>query len=124
MLDLRNPELVTTLDPPPVRVVADAVDLPAYGAAVRLVGRVDARNVAELRDSLHAALDDGVGALGIDVSELAVGDATGLGVLVGTHRHAGRVGRSIVLRNVPPRLQRLLAATRLHRILSIEAPAG
>ncbi len=114
MLDLRHDVQ------PPVQVLAD--DLPrSSGGLVHLVGRVDARNVAELRDALHAELDGGRGPLVLDVSRLDVGDATGLGVLVGTHRHAGRVGRSLVLREVPPRLQRLLAATRLHRILRVEA---
>ncbi|MBI0301334.1 anti-anti-sigma factor, partial [Streptomyces sp. PRKS01-29] len=30
------------------------------------------------------------------------------------------VGRRLVLRGVPPQMQRLLVATRLHRILAIE----
>lgn len=39
---------------------------------------------------------------------------------MGTHRRAGRLGRRLVLRAVPAQLQRLLVATRLHRILAVE----
>ena len=39
---------------------------------------------------------------------------------MGAHRRAGRCGRRLVLRDVPPQMQRLLIATRLHRILAIE----
>lgn len=39
---------------------------------------------------------------------------------MGTHRRAGRIGRRLVLRSVPAQLQRLLVATRLHRILAVE----
>jgi anti-anti-sigma factor len=44
-------------------------------------------------------------------------DATGLGVLVGAHRKAGRAGRTLVLRDVPPPVGRLLFLTRLDRVL-------
>lgn len=47
-------------------------------------------------------------------------DATGLGVLVGADRRAKLAGRRVVLRDVRPRLLRILRATRLHRVLTIE----
>jgi anti-sigma B factor antagonist len=47
-------------------------------------------------------------------------DATGLGVLVGAHRRAVMRGRRVVLRNVSARVSRILRATRLNRILSVE----
>lgn len=73
---------------------------------------------------LDEAVDEGRGDLVIDLSGLESWDATGLGVIVGTHRRAGRSGRRLVLRNVPPQLQRLLVATRLHRVLTIEGVPG
>ncbi|GGO92733.1 hypothetical protein GCM10012280_43580 [Wenjunlia tyrosinilytica] len=39
---------------------------------------------------------------------------------MGAHRRAGRRDRTLVLRAVPPQMQRLLVATRLHRILCVE----
>lgn len=88
---------------------------------VSLAGRLDVHVVADVRQALHEAVDAGSGELVIDLAGLEVVDASGLGVLVGAHRRAGRAGRRLVLRDVPPRMQRLMTATRLHRILSTEA---
>ncbi|MFD2355115.1 STAS domain-containing protein [Nonomuraea ferruginea] len=57
----------------------------------------------------------------LDLSELEMIDATGLGVLVGTHRLALDIDRRVVLRAVPPRIMRILAVTRLNRVLHVEA---
>ncbi|MCM2578153.1 STAS domain-containing protein [Streptomyces meridianus] len=83
-------------------------------------GRLDVRSAADARAVLHHAVDSGRGDLVLDLTNLDSWDATGLGVIMGAHRRAGRVNRRLVLRGVPPQLQRLLVATRLHRILSIE----
>ena len=86
-------------------------------------GRLDVRSAADARTVLHAAVDSGDGDLVLDLAELDSWDATGLGVIMGAHRRAGRCGRRLVLREVPPQMQRLLMATRLHRILAIETVA-
>lgn len=91
------------------------------GQVVRLGSRLDAGTSAGVRDRLHEAVRTGDGDLIIDLSELEMIDATGLGVLVGTHRLALDVGRRVVLRAVPPRIMRVLAVTRLNRILHVEA---
>ncbi|MFJ5233660.1 STAS domain-containing protein [Kitasatospora sp. NPDC088391] len=83
-------------------------------------GRLDVRSAADARALLHAAVDGGEGDLVLDLGRLEFWDATGLGVIMGTHRRAGRAGRRLVLRDVPGQLQRLLVATRLHRILAVE----
>jgi anti-anti-sigma factor len=73
-------------------------------------GRLDVRSAADARTVLHSAVDDGAGDLVLDLSELDSWDATGLGVIMGVHRRAGRCGRRL--------------ATRLHRILAIEGGIG
>jgi anti-anti-sigma factor len=78
------------------------------------------RTAADARSALHSAVDGGRGDLVLDLTELDSWDATGLGVIMGAHRRAGRRDRRLVLRGVPPQMQRLLVATRLHRILVIE----
>ncbi|MFI9270375.1 STAS domain-containing protein [Kitasatospora sp. NPDC052896] len=94
---------------------------PADGhAGLAVEGRLDVRTAADARARLHQAVDSGAGDLVLDLSGLESWDATGLGVIMGTHRRAGRLGRRLVLRDVPPQLQRLLVATRLHRILAVE----
>lgn len=87
-------------------------------------GRLDVRSAADARTVLHTAVDTGVGDLVLDLSELDSWDATGLGVIMGAHRRCGRCGRRLVLRDVPAQMQRLLVATRLHRILAIEGGIG
>lgn len=51
-------------------------------------GRLDVRSAADARTVLHSAVDDGVGDLVLDLSELDSWDATGLGVIMGAHRRA------------------------------------
>jgi anti-anti-sigma factor len=96
-----------------VRITGDQTGL-------AIEGRLDVRSAADARALLHAAVDGGQGDLVLDLGRLEFWDATGLGVIMGTHRRAGRIGRRLVLRDVPAQLQRLLVATRLHRILAVE----
>ncbi|WP_084960782.1 STAS domain-containing protein [Thermoactinospora rubra] len=95
------------------------------GAQVVVIGsRLDAGTVAGVRQRLHEAVDSGDGDLVADLSAVEMIDATGLGVLVGTHRRALGAHRRLVLRNVPPRVMRVLAVTRLNRVLCVEASAA
>lgn len=93
------------------------------GEFVRLEGRLDVTTAGEIRMALHDAIDAGDGDLILDMAGVDVIDATGLGVLVGTHRRAGKHGRRLVLRAVPQRVMRVLAVTRLHRVLAVEYEA-
>jgi anti-anti-sigma factor len=87
---------------------------------VVIVGHLEVATVPDARAVLHEAVDRGCGDLVVDLREVELVDATGLGVLVGTHRRAQRVGRRLVLRGVPPRINRLLTLTRLHRVIPTE----
>ncbi|MBA0051607.1 STAS domain-containing protein [Streptomyces sp. AJS327] len=89
-------------------------------AELAVGGRLDVHSAADARTALHHAVDTGNGDLVLDLTDLDSWDATGLGVIMGVHRRAGRRGRRLVLRQVPPQMRRLLVATRLHRILAIE----
>lgn len=96
---------------------AFALDVAEAGQHLVLRGRLDVRVTADVRLALAEAVALGGGALVVDVAELSGVDATGLGVLVGAHRAAGRAGRTLVLRDVPPVLARVLRASRLDRVL-------
>lgn len=85
-----------------------------------LSGRLDGRGAGTARDALHAALDEGSGRLVVDLADVDLVDMTGLGVLVGAHRRARLDGRELVLRGTPPRVARLLARTRLDRVIAVE----
>lgn len=86
-----------------------------------LSGRLDSRTAADVRSEVHGAIDAGAGDLVLDLNDVDHVDATGLGLLVSAHRRADRRGRRLVLRGVPPSLNRLLMVTRLERILAIES---
>jgi anti-anti-sigma factor len=88
------------------------------GQEVSVSGRLDVHTVVDVRLALHDILGRGNGDLLIHLGEAEVHDATGLGVIVGTHHHARRAGRRLVLVDVSPRLDRLLRASRLHRVLA------
>ena len=87
------------------------------GRLVVLRGRLDVTAAADARLALARAVGAGSGELVVDLADLQQVDATGLGVLVGAHRAAGRAGRTMVLRDVPPQVERLLFVTRLHRVI-------
>jgi len=89
-----------------------------FGQEASVAGRLDVHTVAEVRLALHDILDRGTGDLLIHLAEAEVRDATGLGVIVGVHHRARRMGRRLVLVNVSPRLDRLLRSSRLHRVLA------
>ena len=78
-----------------------------------------AATVAELRQVLTAVAERGTDDLVVDIGGVEIIDASGLGVLVGAHRLASRHERRLVLRNVPHRIERLLIATRLTRVLTL-----
>lgn len=91
------------------------------GQVVHLTGRLDVHAAADVRIALADAVENGEGDLVIDLASLEAVDATGLGVLVGAHRRAGRAGRTLVLRDVQPPIGRLLFLTRLDRVLRISS---
>lgn len=86
----------------------------------RLPSRLDVTTVADARHDLHAAIDGASGDLVLDLGDVDVLDAAGLGMLVAAHRRASRRGQRLVLRSVPGSVARVLAMTRLHRVLHIE----
>jgi anti-anti-sigma factor len=95
-----------------------------YAVPVRadyvLPQRLDVSTGAHVREALNIALDAALDDVIIDCSELEVLDAVGLGVIVGTHRRAAATGRRLVLLGVRPPVMRLLAVTRLHRVLHLQ----
>ncbi|HET8601026.1 MAG TPA: STAS domain-containing protein [Segeticoccus sp.] len=88
------------------------------GRELTVSGRLDVHTVADVRLLLHRAVDDGDGDLLLHLRHAEVGDATGLGVIVGAHNRARRAGRRLVLVDASPRLERLLRASRLSRVLA------
>ena len=90
-------------------------------ADLTLPERLDVTTVGELRDALALVVVSAPEVdVFVDVSEVSVVDSVGLGLLVTTHRNCLRAGRRLVLVDPQPRLLRLLAVTKLHRVLHLE----
>jgi anti-anti-sigma factor len=115
----------TVLSAAPAARRASSLDLlePVPGQLVALRGRLDVTVAADARIGLTRALTAGHGDLVLDLSGLDAVDATGLGVLVGAHRQAGRLSRRLVLLDVPEPVSRLLLLTRLSRVLATASSA-
>jgi len=99
------------------------VEETSAGQEVTVSGRLDVTSVDEVRQALYDILDRGAGDLLVHLAQAEVHDAAGLGMIVGIHHRARRVGRRLVLVDVSPRLDRLLRASRLHRVLA-RGPGG
>ncbi|MDX6230033.1 MAG: hypothetical protein QOI76_3423 [Frankiales bacterium] len=97
------------------------IDVTEPGQLVVLTGRLDVSSVADVRLALHAAVDHGAGDLFLDASAVDAIDASGLGVLVGAHRRAGRAGRRLVVAGSSNPVQRMLHLTKLDRVLCLTA---
>jgi anti-anti-sigma factor len=88
---------------------------------VSLPSRVDATTSGDVRYALQVALDSvHHGDLTIDASAVESLDVAGLGVLVSAHRRAKQRGVRLVICDPQPRVLRILAVTRLHRILHLD----
>lgn len=86
--------------------------------------RLDAATVGALRHRLDEAIGSSSGPLVLDLSGVQSVDAIGLGMLLGVERRAAGAGRQLLLRDVPPRVVRLLRALGLSRVLRGEEQAS
>lgn len=88
--------------------------------ATRLSGDLDIVTSDDVKRDLAQLVDAGHVALALDLSHVGFVDSSGLGVLVAIHRHAASSGGSLVLRSVPPQVQRLFEITRLADLLTVD----
>ena len=100
--------------------VKRATVTPAENTVVHLTGILDVRSVGDVRQTLNDVIDTSVGDVIVDLETVDAVDATGLGLLVATHRRTQLLGRQLVLWHPMPSVVRILAVTRLHRILHVE----
>jgi len=90
---------------------------------VKVGSHLDVRNVGHARTTLNQAIESNAGTPGdivIDLAALEIIDAAGLGMLTAAHLRAERSGQRLVLRNCPNEIRRVLAVTRLNRILHVD----
>lgn len=87
---------------------------------VKLGAHLDVRTVGMARETLYAALEQSSGDVVLDLANVESIDAAGLGMLTAIHLRCERSGHHLVLRNCPREIRRVLAVTRLNRILHLD----
>lgn len=92
----------------------------ASPSLVKVGPYLDVRSVAAVRTTLTAVQDAAAGDVVLDMSALEVIDAAGLGMLAAAHVRAERSGHRLILRGCSKELRRVLAVTRLNRVLHLE----
>ena len=94
-------------------------------ADVSLPVRVDVTTSSDVRYALQVAIDaEPTGDLVVDASAVDMVDVAGLGVLVSAHRRARQLGRRMILCDAQPRIVRLFAVTRLHRVIQLDSSSS
>lgn len=89
------------------------------GSTVQLCGPFDGRSTAQVRDTLHTLMETHPVVV-VDMAEVEFVDATALRVLAATSTVLERRGGHLVLRDCSPAVRRLIAFTRLRRLLTVE----
>jgi anti-anti-sigma factor len=87
---------------------------------LELTGSVDARTSRELRSALYSLIDVPGRLVVVDLRRVTSADVIGLRVIAAASRSASMRGSRIVLRAAPPAVRRLLAVSRLARVVEFE----
>jgi anti-sigma B factor antagonist len=101
-------------EPLDVRVSQDGIKCVAY-----LRGELDVSSSERLRADLLALIENGCRSLVVDMSELALIDSTGLGVLVGILKRILQHGGEMVLKGPRAGARKVFVITGLDRVFTI-----
>lgn len=87
---------------------------------VKIGSHLDVRNVEKVRTTINSVIDSATGDVVVDMAGLEIIDAAGLAMLTAAHLRAGRAGRRLVLCSCTDEIRRVLAVTRLTRVLNLD----
>jgi anti-anti-sigma factor len=96
------------------------MEVTSQGSTLKLAGRFDGRSTSMVRDVLYAHIDAGDGDVVVDMSDVESIDAAALNLLAAAQRGTERDGRHLILRGCSPAIRRVIAFTRLRRLISVE----
>ena len=82
-----------------------------YGSRAALSGEIDLSTVEDVEGGLRSAIDDGAGAIVLDLREVSFLDSSGLRLLLRLHKDLGEAGRRLVLVQGPRRVARVFELT-------------
>jgi anti-anti-sigma factor len=120
---------MTDRSPISAEVLLAELDVRVCAEGLVVSGRVDARSAARLRAALHEAIGAASAATSegvptqvlLDLSQATIGDATGLGVIMGAHHRARQLGARLLVVAVSARIARLLRLAHVDRALGAAA---
>lgn len=99
------------------------MELTVNDHTLTLRGHFDVRSTGRVREALYDQIEHGTGDVVVDLAEVEAIDATALRVLAATTRKMERQGRALILRGCSPALRRVIALTRLRRMVTVERGA-
>ncbi len=85
-----------------------------------LHGHFDVRSTGVVREALYDRIERTSGNVVVDLADVEAVDATALRVLAAAGKVMEREGRALILRGCSPALRRILAFTRLRRLVTVE----
>jgi anti-anti-sigma factor len=96
------------------------MELTVNDRTLLLRGHFDVRSTGMVREALYDLVERTSGNVVVDVAEVEAIDATALRVLAAASKLMERDGRALILRGCSPALRRVLAFTRLRRLVTVE----
>jgi anti-anti-sigma factor len=93
------------------------------GEVLRLSGHFDVRSTGVVREALYDRIDAGHDDVVVDLSSTESVDLTALRVLAAAQRTVERRGRRLILRGCSPAVRRMIALSKMRRLIAVERPS-
>ncbi len=90
---------------------------------ITLHGPIDVSSAMALRDLLGAQIDSPAARVLVDLTDVALIDSSGIGILVTAHRRAAGQGAAFALAGPSGAVARVFAMTRTNKLLTIHETA-
>lgn len=98
------------------------VEVDATRRTVRLVGRFDAHETPQFRETVTPLLTEEANVLRLDLSQVAFVDSSALAELIRLQKAAQRLGGEVVLTDISDPVRVILEITDIAELFTIEEP--